>query len=98
MYTMIFIFAIQLVRVLLLSLVDVAQVETEHVFNLQGVTNIVACMHQMLNVIIRSIHFYFFCLLTLSWLGHRTNSNFSAGLNEIVLRRRRVLQGSCQKS
>ena len=43
--------------------------------------------HQMLNVIIRSVHFYSFVLLiTFTWLGHRTNNNFGAGLNGIVLR------------
>ena len=45
--------------------------------------------HQMLNVIIRSVQFYSFVLLitvTFTWLGHRTNNNFGAGLNGIVLR------------
>ena len=44
---------------------------------------------EMFNVIIRSVHFYFFCqclLKTFTWLGHHTNNNFGAGLNEIVLR------------
>jgi hypothetical protein len=61
-------FAIQLVRIVLTSLRDPP-------LNLEGGLDIVIYIHQMLNVIIRSIHFYFFCLLTLAWLGHRTNSN-----------------------
>jgi hypothetical protein len=44
-------------------------------------------IHQMFNVVTKSVHFCFFCLLmTFTWLGHHTNNNFSAGLNEIVLR------------
>jgi hypothetical protein len=54
--------------------------------------------NEMLNVIIRSVHLHFFVLLiTFTWLGHHTNNNFGAGLIEIVLRRQRILQGSCQK-
>ena len=50
--------------------------------------DIVAAINQMLNVIIiRSIHFYFFFyLITFTWLGNRTNDNFGAGSNEVVLR------------
>ena len=62
---------------------------------------LVVAFHQMLNVIIRSFHFYSFVLLItvkFTWLGHRTNNNFGAGLNGIVLRWRRVLQGRCRKS
>ena len=49
--------------------------------------NLVVDFHQMLNVIIRSVHFYSFVLLIIfTWLGHRTNNYFGAGLNGIVLR------------
>ena len=56
-------------------------------------------INQVFNVIIRSVHFYFFCFTeNFTWLGNHTNNNFGAGDNEIVLRRRRILQGSCRKS
>ena len=42
-------------------------------------------IHKMLNVIIRSVHFYFFCFTDIHLPGHRTNNNLGAGLNEIVL-------------
>ena len=48
---------------------------------------LVVSFHQMLNVIIRSVHFYSFVLLiTFTWIGHRTNNHFGAGLNGFVLR------------
>ena len=56
-------------------------------------------INEMFNVIIRSVHFYFFCFTEIfTWLGNHTNNNFGAGDNEIVLRRQRILQGSCRKS
>ena len=56
-------------------------------------------INQVFNVIIRSVHFYFFCFTEIfTWLGNHTNNNFGAGDNEIVLRRRRILEGSCRKS
>ena len=78
-------FAIQLVRVVLYILIP----------NIPGVSNnfqissyLVMGIHQMFNVIIKSVHFYFFfvLLITFAWLGHRTNINFGAGQDEIVLR------------
>ena len=42
--------------------------------------------------------FIFTSLTTFTSLGHRTNDNFGAGSNEIVLRWRRIIQGSCRKS
>ena len=71
-------FAIQLVRLVLSSL------------RLLGLSftpialNFVIAIHEMLNVIIPFI----FCVLltTFTWPGHRTNNNFGAGFNEIVLR------------
>ena len=47
-------------------------------------TDYVIAINQMFNVIIKSVHFYFFCLLT-TLPGHCTNNNIGAGLNEIVL-------------
>ena len=42
---------------------------------------------EMFNVIIRSVHFYFFCFTEIfTWLGNHTNINFGAGVNKIVLR------------
>ena len=47
--------------------------------------NIITGINQMFNVIIRFIHFYVFVfLINFTWLGHRSNNNFGAGLNEIV--------------
>ena len=49
-------FAIQLVRVVLTSLLATLEVET----NFMVITlNLVIGIHEMLNVIIRSVHFYF---------------------------------------
>ena len=46
----------------------------------------IVSFHQMLNVIISSVHFYSFVLLiTFTWLEHRTNNNIGASLNGIVL-------------
>ena len=46
----------------------------------------IVSFHQMLNVIISSVHFYSFVLLiSFTWLGHRTNNNIGASLNGIVL-------------
>ena len=36
-------------------------------------------------------------LITFIWLINRTNDNFGAGSNEVVFRRRRILQGICRK-
>ena len=44
-------------------------------------------INQMFNVIIRFVHFYFFHSTDNIYLGHRTNINFGAGLNENVIRR-----------
>ena len=44
-------------------------------------------INEMFNVITRSVHFYLFCFTEkITWLGHHTNNNFGADLNEIVLR------------
>ena len=50
--------------------------------------NFIIGIHEMFNVITRSVHFFFFCFTdyNFTWLGHCTNNNFTAGLNEIVLR------------
>ena len=47
----------------------------------------VAVLNEMFNVIIRSVHLYFFYFTeNSSWLGNHTNNNFGTGVNEIVLR------------
>ena len=70
-------FAIQLVRFLFFILPTVHQQSL----------NLVVGINETFNVIIRSVHFYFFCFTdNITWLGHRTNNNYGAGLNEIVLR------------
>ena len=76
-------FAIQLVRIVLLCLP--LPVAVEPFYN--PVLNIVISINQMLNVIIIFCSFHFFLLITLTcnWLGHHTNDNFGAGSNEVVL-------------
>ena len=86
-------FAIQLVRIVL-EFTPVSGLLFDEVYD------IVIFINQMLNVIIiiRSIHFsFFFFLIIFTWLGNRTHNNIGAGSNEVVLRRRRILQGSCRK-
>ena len=75
-------FAIQLVRLVLNNL----PVSFAGPAAVSGV--LVVGINEMFNVIIRSVHFYFFCFTDngFTWLGHRTNNNFGAGLNEIVFR------------
>ena len=47
----------------------------------------VLLLGEMFNVIIRSVHFYSFCVTEkFNCLGHHTNNNFGADLNEVVLR------------
>jgi hypothetical protein len=72
-------FAIQLVRIVLTSTGPVVGMD------------LVIGIHEMLNVIIRSVHFYFFCFiddnyLAINLLGYRANNCFGAGLNGVVLR------------
>ena len=56
-------------------------------------------INEMFNVIIRSFHFYSLCFTEIfTWLGNHTNNNFGSGVNEIVLRWRRILEGNCRKS
>ena len=76
-------FAIQLVRVVITSLYTA---DSDPAENLYGGLDLVIAMHEMLNVIIRPVQIYFVLLITLVCLGHCTNSNFSAGFNETVLR------------
>ena len=76
-------FAIQLVHVVITSLIAVNSDPAENLFD--G-WQIVIPMHQMLNVITRPVHIYFCFTDNTYLLGHRTNSNFSTGLNETVLR------------
>ena len=83
-------FAIQLVRIVLGNVRSVPN----------SYLNFVVGINEMLNVIIYNlfISFCFVLLITFTWLGYRTNINFGARFNEIVLRRRGILQGSCRKS
>ena len=62
--------------------------------------NVIVGINEMFNVIIGSVYIYFFFVLltTFTWLGHHTNNNFGAGLNENILRWQRILQGSCRES
>ena len=72
-------FTIQLIRVVF---TDVPAESTPIILNL------VAVIHQMFNVIIRPVLFYSSVLLIrFTWLlGHRTNNNYGADRNGIVLR------------
>jgi hypothetical protein len=76
-------FAIQLVRVVLYNITVPVQSEEFQVF--ATIYNIFIVTNEVFNVIIR-YSFSFVLLITFTWLGHHTNNNFSAGLNEIVLR------------
>ena len=76
-------FAVQLVRVVLTSLLPVGSTGINIAFEL------VLVIHQMVNAIIRSVHWHFYFLvlpITFTWLGHYTNNNFGASLKGIVLR------------
>ena len=73
-------FAIQLVRVVLSILSNQGN-------NFQISSYLVMGIHQMFNVIIKSVHFYFYYFTdNITWLGHRNNINFGAGQDETVLR------------
>ena len=77
-------FAAHLGRIVLTCLLEVNPSPS---YDLLFAYDLVVSFHQMLNVIIGSVHFYSFVLLiTFTWLGHRTNNHFGAGLNGIVLR------------
>ena len=76
-------FAIHLVRIVFTSLFKTYYPSNGIVLAFTSVVY----FHQMLNVIIRSVHFYSFVLLiSFTWLGHRADINFGAGRNGIVLR------------
>ena len=77
-------FAIQLV---LLVLWLVPSVEQKYL-------DFLMCINRMFNVIIRfttqfflffAFFFFLLLLITFTWLGHHTNNNFGASLNEIVI-------------
>ena len=92
-------FAIQLVRVVISRVIQSQAGQTP--LGLQTALNFTIVTHEMFNVIIRSVHFLlllFHWWTFTTWLGHHTNNNFGAGLNEIVLWWRRILQGSSQQS
>ena len=71
-------FAVQLIRVVLSYLPE----------SLPNTVDIVIGINQMVTVSIRFVHFYTFVLSDkhFTWIGNRTNNNFGASLNEIVLR------------
>ena len=78
-------FAIQLVRIVITILGVLAAPETPS--SLLIASDFVIFIHQMLNVIIRSVHyFYYFTDDIYSALGYHTNNNFGPDLNEVVLR------------
>jgi hypothetical protein len=76
-------FAVQLVR-FVISILEAQQPEANALW---AGLELVIGIHEMLNVIIRSVHSTTFVLLmTFTSLGHRTNNNFGADPNELVLR------------
>ena len=84
-------FTIQLVRVVLSCLVEVivAPTHTKMAISVVNALDVVIPIHQALNVIIISVHFffYFFCfLMSFTWLEHHTDNNFGAGPIGVVLR------------
>ena len=81
-------FAAHLARILITILSELLSSYTvDTITRLEFAYTLIASFHQMLNVIISSVHFYSFVLLiTFTLLGHRTNNNSGAGLNGIVLR------------
>ena len=72
-------FAIQMVRVVLVFV----PVSADQLPFLQAAIDFVIVINQMLNVIIITINF---CFSDYIYLGNRTNNNFGAGSNEVVLR------------
>jgi hypothetical protein len=61
-------FAVQLVRVVLISLVT-AQTEDGNLTRALVGMELIMVIHQMLNVIITSVHFYFFCFTDVIYVG-----------------------------
>ena len=77
--------AIQLVRVV----ITCVQTGPTVTMGLAFSWDLVITFHQVLNVIITLICSFstsFVLLMAFTWLGHRSNNNFGAGLNEIVHR------------
>ena len=78
-------FAIQLVRVVIGSLIELQGGPTP--LSLQIAYNFVIFIHQALNVIkYLFISTSFVLLMMFTWLGHCTNNNFGPDLHGIVLR------------
>ena len=81
-------FATHLARIVFTILLVMPQSDnlTDLLVGLEYTFPFIISFHQMLNVIISSVHFYSFVLLiSFTWLGHRTNNNIGASLNGIVL-------------
>ena len=77
-------FAIQLVRVVITSLVATPVVQTPPTLI---ALDFVIGIHKMLNAIIIFVDFYFFCftdsdIYLFFWLGHCINDNFDAGFDD----------------
>ena len=95
-------FAFQLLQVVLVitcillgsgASLEVGRLEPVEPFILVAANSFVVVINQILNVIILSVHFYFFCFadnqtFACQWLGYCTYNNFgaSSNLNEVVLR------------
>ena len=73
-------FVIQLIRFVLFEQPEDSETATIAYILVIGI-------NEMLNVIIKDLFIstYFFLLITFTWLGHHTNNNFGAGLDENVL-------------
>ena len=80
-------FAAHLARIVITMLEMQSFINFTAVIGLDFAFTLIVSFHQMLNVIINSVRIYSFVLLiTVTWLGHRTNNNIGASLNGIVLR------------
>ena len=84
-------FATHLVRIVITILWEVTKQFQSYTFDtgmrLELAFTLTVSFHQMINVIICSVHFYAFVLLiTFTWLGNCTNNNIGPSLNGIVLR------------
>ena len=83
-------FTIQLVRFVLSTMLPAEteiQLDVGPATAFQLAFEIVVGMHEMFNVNINPyISTSFVLLMTFMWLGHRTNNNFGADLNEVVFR------------
>ena len=68
-------FAIQLVRTVFTSLAALPDPDAEMSTSVNIALNIVIGVHEMLNVIIRSVHFYFFCFTDNIYLARASHQH-----------------------